>query len=67
MKKKTYKISGMHCASCAMLIEGELEDVGMKATCSFAKQIVEVESDEASLNDEKVKAAVERAGYSLAN
>ncbi|KKU87602.1 MAG: hypothetical protein UY16_C0022G0002 [Candidatus Gottesmanbacteria bacterium GW2011_GWA2_47_9] len=50
-----------------MLIEGELEDVGMKATCSFAKQIVEVESDEASLNDEKVKAAVERAGYSLAN
>lgn len=65
MVKKTYKISGMHCTSCAMLIEGELEDAGMTATCSYAKQIVEVEVEESNDVDLVVKQAVEKAGYSL--
>ena len=56
----------MHCVSCAMLIEGELEDRGITGTCSYAKQIVEVESDKDAL-DSLVKQAVEAAGYSLAD
>ena len=54
----------MHCPSCAMLIEGELEDVGVKATCSYAKQTVEVESKE-HIDEEYVRATVARAGYTL--
>ncbi len=63
--KKMYKVSGMHCASCAMLIEGELEDAGIIATCSFAKQTVEVEGKEGMIDDLKVKEAVEKAGYKV--
>ena len=63
--KKVYKIKGMHCVSCAMLIEGELEDAGIKGTCSFAKQTVEVTGEVEKNIDEKVKKAVEGAGYSL--
>ena len=47
-----------------MLIEGELEDVGVKATCSYAKQTVEVESKE-HIDEEYVRATVARAGYTL--
>ena len=64
MAKKTYKIEGMHCASCAMLIEGELEDAGMKATCSYPKQTVEIEAED-DIDERQVEAAVARAGYSV--
>lgn len=55
----------MHCVSCAMLIEGELEDRGITGTCSYAKQTVEVEDASDKDIDEKVQKAVEGAGYSL--
>lgn len=63
MKTKTiYKIDGMHCTSCAMLIEGELEDRGITGACSYAKGVVEVQGDP----DKKlVKDAIEAAGYTL--
>lgn len=62
MKKKIYKVEGMHCASCAMLIEGELEDRGITGKCSFAKGIVEVDGEP---DENLVKASVEAAGYTL--
>ena len=44
MQKTTLKISGMHCVSCAMNIDGELEDTeGVKeASTSYAKQQTDV-------------------------
>lgn len=65
MVKKTYKVKGMHCTSCAMLIEGELEDIGAKATCSYAKQFVDVEYDQTKLTDADVRGAIARAGYQV--
>ncbi|MEK7119582.1 MAG: heavy-metal-associated domain-containing protein [Patescibacteria group bacterium] len=65
--KKTYKIDGMHCVSCAMLIEGELEDAGIRATCSYIKQTLEVEGEESPFADTAVKQAVEKAGYTVRN
>ena len=41
-KKTIYKINGMHCSSCAMIIEGELEDRGIDARCRYEKGEVEV-------------------------
>lgn len=63
--KHTYKIAGMHCASCAMLIEGELEDRGIFGRCSFAAQTVEVEAEPSKKLDDMVKQAVAAAGYSV--
>ncbi len=63
--KKTFKIQGMHCVSCAMLIEGELEDRGITARCSFAKQTLDVEYDADKMTDTMVKEAVHAAGYTV--
>ena len=65
--KKIYKISGMHCPSCAMLIEGELEDAGMKATCSYANQTVEGEVQGEGVDEKRIKEAVAKAGYQVVN
>lgn len=59
---KVYKVLDMHCASCALLIEGELEDAGIKAKCSFAKQTLEIEDKH---EQEKVKEIVKNTGYTL--
>lgn len=60
---KKYKVSGMHCTSCAMNIEWELEDRGMKAKCDYAKQILEVEFD--SKKEPEIKKAIAGLGYTL--
>lgn len=62
MTKKIYKVLKMDCASCALLIEGELEDAGIKAKCSYAKECLEIEGEH---DTEKVKQAVQKAGYDL--
>lgn len=63
--KKTYKIKGMHCSSCAMLIEGELEDRGIMGTCSYAKQTLEVDGENDPSFEERLSEAVKAAGYHL--
>lgn len=65
MIKKTYTVKGMHCSSCPLLIEGELEDIGVSARCSYAKGTLTVEYDETKLDEDKIRAAVTSAGYEL--
>lgn len=60
--KKTYKINGLDCASCASLVEMDLEDMGLKSKCSYAKQSLEIEGDH---DYEKVKSVLEKSGYVL--
>lgn len=66
MIKKTYKISGMDCASCATLIEMDLEDAGIKASCSYSREklVIEYENDP---DETKVKEVVTKSGYSIAS
>lgn len=65
MIKKKFKIEGMHCTSCAMNIDGELEDTdGVKcANTSYAKQETEVEYDENKVDEKKIIEIVEKTGY----
>lgn len=63
MKKKTYTIEGMHCTSCAMVIESDLEDIGVKATCSYAKQSLAVEFDETKNSEKQIHDVVKKSGY----
>ena len=62
--KKTYKVKGMDCASCAMVIESDLEDAGIKCKCDFAKETLEVELDHED-HEKKVHEVVKNAGYNL--
>lgn len=66
MIKKTYKVKGIHCSSCPLVIEGELEDIGVIARCNYAKELLEVEYDETKLDEQKILTAVKVAGYDLA-
>lgn len=54
----------MHCASCATMIELELEDAGIEAKCSFANQTLEIKDKDA--DEKKIAKAVQKAGYELA-
>lgn len=65
MQKKTYKIKGMDCTSCASLLEMDLEDFGIKATCSYPKETLEVEFEPKEMNEKKVIELVKKAGYSV--
>ena len=66
MTKKSYKVDGMHCTSCALLIESDLEDAGVKARCNYAKETLEVEFDEAKVDEGKIKEVVVSSGYRIA-
>jgi copper chaperone CopZ len=59
---KIYKIQGMDCASCASMIELDLEEVGIKCKCSYAKQTLEVEG---AHDLKKVKEVVKKSGYKI--
>lgn len=65
MVKKTYKVLGMHCTSCPLIIESDLEDAGVKASCNYAKETLDVEYDESCVTKETVEKVVTTAGYAL--
>lgn len=52
----------MDCPSCAMLIESELEEAGIKCKCSYAKEELEIEGE---IIFEKVVTLVTGLGYKI--
>ena len=65
MIKKAYKILGMHCPSCPLVIESDLEDAGVNASCNYARGTLDVEYDESLVSDEKIIEVVRASGYQL--
>ena len=65
MAQKTYKVLGMHCASCAVNIEWELEDKGIKAKCNYAKQVLELETEITEPEEKEIKNIISSLGYHL--
>lgn len=63
--KTTFKITGMHCTSCAMNIDGELEDTEgvTQSHTSYAKQETEVLFDEKKIDEENVMEIIKSLGY----
>lgn len=55
----------MHCGSCAMMIDGDLEDTKgvVSAKTSYAKQVTEVEFDEKEIKIDEIVAVVKKSGY----
>jgi P-type Cu+ transporter len=67
MTKKTFKIEGMHCTSCALMIESDLEDAGVTSSCNYAKETLEVEFDEKKIKEEEIRKVVAVSGYTVAS
>lgn len=65
LTKQKIKILGMHCTSCAINIDFDLEDLpGIKsAKTSYAKQECEVEFDESSINLQQIFTTIQKTGY----
>lgn len=63
MVKKVLKINGMHCTSCSLVIEGELDDIGVLAKAHYAQQLVEVQFDPAKVSEKQIISTIEKQGY----
>jgi Cu+-exporting ATPase len=65
MKKITFGIGGMHCASCVLLNEQSIKGVpGVKnASVNFAMRNASVTFDESVASEKDIYAAVEGGGY----
>ena len=63
--RKKLKIFGMHCSSCAMNIDFDLEDLdGVKeAKTNYAKQESVVEFDQEKFDVQKIIVAIGKTGY----
>lgn len=62
MLKKIYKITGMDCASCASVLEMDLEDAGIASKCSYIKSelLIVGEHDQDRLNE-----IVKKSGFAI--
>jgi len=67
MIKKKLKIEGMHCSSCAMNIDFDLEDLdGVKSVkTSYASQVCEVEFDEKKISNQAIIQTIKKTGYTV--
>jgi P-type Cu+ transporter len=67
MKKIKLQIEGMHCVSCAMNIDFDLEDLdGVKSSkTSYAKQNTEIEFDEKKVSEEDLSKQIKKTGYKV--
>jgi len=64
-KKIVLKISGMHCASCAAIIENAFKkEVGIKsANVNFASEKLYLEFDEIEISIARIQKIIEKLGY----
>ena len=62
-----FKINGMHCTSCAMNIDGELEDSSgvLEASTNYARQETDVKYDDAKISLPELKAVIQKTGYTV--
>lgn len=65
--KATFRVSGMHCTSCAINIDGALEDTAgvLSATTSYAKGKVVVEYDPEQIGTSKIIEVIANEGYQV--
>lgn len=63
--KKKLKIEGMHCSSCVMNVEFDLEDLqGVKsAKANLVKQECEVEFDDELVDVSQIIQTIQETGY----
>ena len=65
IKKVQLQITGMHCTSCAMSIDGELEETeGVKeSNTNYAKAVTEVQFNENKIALHSILEVIKKLGY----
>lgn len=63
--KKILKIKGMHCTSCAKMIEMELEDKVNKIQASYEKANAEIDFNENKITEKEIKQIITGLGYKV--
>lgn len=65
MVTKKFKIKDMHCSSCALTIDMDLEDLEgvKKVQTSYARQECEIEFDQEKLKIDLVIETIKKSGY----
>lgn len=65
MIRQTLRIHGMHCTSCAMVIDMDLEDLpGVKeARTNYAKSMTHVEFNPSLINLDQIIQTIQQSGY----
>lgn len=65
MIKKKFKIIDMHCSSCALTIDMDLEELeGVTAVkTSYAKAETEIEFDPQKVSEQKFLETIKKSGY----
>ncbi|RIE13753.1 heavy-metal-associated domain-containing protein, partial [Candidatus Cryosericum odellii] len=68
MKTKDLGITGMTCAACAIAVERSVKKLDGVASAAVnpATEKLTVEYDETRVDDEALKASIEKAGYGVA-
>ncbi|HOJ05163.1 MAG TPA: heavy-metal-associated domain-containing protein [Bacteroidota bacterium] len=66
MTERTYTINGMTCNHCVMSLRKELAQVEGLEVLNVGIGSATVAMDEVRVSDEQLRAAVERAGFSVA-
>lgn len=66
-EKVTFKIAGMHCSSCAMSIDSELEETKgvFSANTNFAKAETVVNYDPNLVSKEDITNVINSTGYTI--
>ncbi len=65
--KKTFKIEGMDCTGCAVMIDDVLEEMPgvLKSQTNYAKSQVEVEFEEDKIVVEDIASGIENGGFTV--
>ena len=61
--EKIIKITGMHCNSCAMNIELELEDKVNSIKVNYATGEAEIDFDPKKISESRIKETIKKLGY----
>ena len=63
--KLILQIEGMHCNSCAMLIENEFEDKVKRISVDYSSEKAEIDFDEKKITEKEIKRIIEKMGYKI--
>lgn len=67
LERVKIKISGLHCVSCGLNIDGDLEELeGVReASTNYAQSITNVTYDPSLVTLQKIKESIKQTGYEI--
>jgi len=65
MTKITLQVEGMSCEHCVNSVEKALKEIGATGKVNLDAKQVEVQYDDAAINKDKIKEAIEEQGYDV--